>query len=102
MIISLHQSVMNYIGYQYVIELNLNCSLVYKCLHQSVSSYLAAMCVNINEMDGRRHLRSAVRVDLVKPTTRGQDVRAAQFRRGGTIYMEQSTIVLERLLACNK
>ena len=48
------------------------CPLIYKCLHQSAPSYLVAMCVNIDEMDGRRRLRSATHGDIVKPTTPGR------------------------------
>ena len=60
------------------------CRLVYKCLHQSASSYLAAMCVDIDEMDGRRHLRSAAHGDLVKPTTRGRTYGQRSFAEQGS------------------
>ena len=59
------------------------CRLVYKCLHQSAPSYLATMCVNIDEMDGRRNLRSAAHSDPMKPTTRGRTYGQRSFAMAG-------------------
>ena len=59
------------------------CRLVYKCLHQSAPSYLAATCVNIDEMEGRCHLRLAAHGDLVKPTTRGRTYGQRSFAVAG-------------------
>ena len=59
------------------------CRLVHMCLPQSAPSYLAAMCVNIDEMDGRCHLRSATHGDLVKPTTLGRTYEQRSFTVAG-------------------
>ena len=79
------------------------CRLVYKCLHQSAPSYLAAMCVNIDEMDGRRHLRSAAHGDLVKPTTRGRMYGQRSFAVAGpSIWNSLSSSLKDYLLAINE
>jgi len=40
------------------------CVLVYKCLHQAASTYLAELCSSVSESANRGHLRSAARGDL--------------------------------------
>ena len=104
MIISLHQSVMIYIGYQYVSELNLNCAVSsISFLHQSAPSYLAAMCVNIDEMDVRRHLRSAAHGDLAKPTTRGRTYGQRSFAVAGpSIWNSLPSSLKDYSLAINE
>ena len=47
-----------------IIEYKL-CSLVFKCLHQSVPNYLSEMRQFVSDMPGRRNLRSAAHGHLV-------------------------------------
>ena len=76
---------------------------VYKCLHESAPSYLAAMCVNIDEMDGRRHLSSAAHSDLVKPTTRGRTYGQCSFAMVGlTIWNSLPSSLKDYSLAINE
>ena len=79
------------------------CRLVYKCLHQSAPSYLAAMCVHIYELDGRRHLRSAAHGDLVKPTTRGRTYGQSSFAvAGSSIWNSLPSFLKDYSLAINE
>ena len=41
------------------------CRFVFKCLHQSLPSYLEWMCIPIGNLDSRRHLPATARGDLV-------------------------------------
>jgi len=45
-------------------------TIVYKCLHEAVPSYLTEMCVPVAVSTDRRYLRSAARGDLMVPKTR--------------------------------
>jgi len=46
------------------------CVLVYKCLHQAASTYLAELCSPVSESASYGHLRSAARGDLAVPRSR--------------------------------
>ena len=46
------------------------CTIVYKCLHQSVPEYLQELCVPVVYSASRRQLCSAVRTDLQVSATR--------------------------------
>ena len=41
------------------------CNFIYKCLHHSVPSYLLSVCIRVDEIEFRRHFRSAARRDRV-------------------------------------
>ena len=43
------------------------CVYVFLCLHGMVPSYLSELCRSVSESDGRRHLRSSGRSQLVVP-----------------------------------
>ena len=46
------------------------CVLVYKCLHQAASTYLAELCSPVSESANCGHLCSAAQVDLAVPRSR--------------------------------
>ena len=106
MIISLHQSVMIYIGFQYVNELNLNCAVSSINASIRVLHHISLPCVsnvNIDEMDGRRHLRSAVYGDLVKPMTRGRTYGQRSFAMAGpSLWNSLSSSLKDYSLAINE
>ena len=70
---------------------------------QSAPSYLAAMCVDIDEMYGRHHLRSAAQGDLVKPTTRGRTYEQRSFAVAGpSIWNSLPSSLKDYSLAINE
>ena len=45
------------------------CNFIYKCLYQSIPWYMSSACIRFGEIEGRHHLRSAARDDLIVPLT---------------------------------
>ena len=46
------------------------CMLMYKCLHNTAPKYLSCTCIPVAAEEGRSHLRSAKRGDLIVPRSK--------------------------------
>jgi len=59
------------------------CGYVYRSLHKSAPSYIAAMCNPVSEVAGRQHLRSAAHGDVVVPSMRTKTYGLRSFSVAG-------------------
>ena len=55
------------------------CNFIYKCLHQSAPAYISSVCTRVGEIEGRRHLCSAARCDLVVQWTNNRTYGPCSF-----------------------
>ena len=70
------------------------CTLVHKCLHGLVPSYLIDMIGSVSKEPGRRHLRSAVHGDLVVPASWTKTLGPRAFAISGPDSWNNITVAL--------